>query len=137
MKKNETIKQLESDFLWNMKKNILIFSFSEEFIKRFTYILNKQFAFSVYSLKNLDSFLIQLYFEKYQIIYLDIDLIFSNFNEILINIENGKNKKTEIYLVSSKENSSKLEEFDLPKNVVLRFLDGEEILDKEGKKCIY
>lgn len=137
MKKNETIKQLESDFLWNMKENILMFSFSEEFIKRFTYVFNKQFASSVCSLKNLDSFLIQLYFEKYQIIYLDIDLVFHKFKEILINIENGKNKKTEIYLVTSKENFSKLEKFDLPKNVILRFLDGEEILDKEGRKYIY
>lgn len=120
-----------------MKENILMFSFSDEFIKRFTYVFNKQFASSVYSLKNLDSFLIQLYFEKYQIIYLDIDLVFHKLKKILINIENDKNKRTKIYLVTSKEYSSKLEKFNLPKNVILRFLDGEEILDKEGRKCIY
>ncbi len=49
----------------------------------------------------------------------------------------GKNKRTEIYLAAPKEKSSKLEKFDLSKNIILRFLYGEDILDKEGRKCIY
>lgn len=137
MKKIETIKQLESDFIWNIKENILIFSFRDEFIKRFTYIANKQFVSSVYSLKNLDSFPIQLYFEKYQVIYLDIDSNFHKLNEILTEIKKGKNKSTETYFSASKTNSSKFENLDLPENIILRSLYGEEILDSEGRKCTY
>ena len=126
-----------SDSLWSMQENVLMFSFNEEFIKKFTDIANKQFAFSVYPLKNLDSFLIQLYFEKFQIIYLDIDSVFHKLNEILTEIKEGKNKSTETYFAASKLNSSKFEKLDLPKNIILRILDGEEILDSEGSKCTY
>ena len=137
MEKNKTIKKLVSNSLWSKQENVLIFSYSEEFIKKFTYIANKQFASSVYFLKNLDSFLLQLYFEKYQVIYLDVDLIFHKLDKILTEIKEGKNKNTKTYIAASKANFSKLKKFDLPKNVILRFLDGDEILDSEGKKYIY
>ena len=85
----------------------------------------------------MDLLIPELFFSKYHILYLDIDSAFHKLNEILTEIKEGKNKSTETYFAASKENSSKFERLDLPENIILRFLDGEEILDSEGSKCTY
>lgn len=138
MKKNTAIKQFESEYSWDNREKVLVFSRSEEFRKKFTTIANKWFASSVYSLQNLDSFITELYFSKYDVIYLDIDPIFYKWDEILTDIKGSKNKRTKIYLVTSNiENSHKLKKFNFPKNI-FPLLDGEEIKYLPGgKKYIY
>ena len=138
MEKNKTLKQFKSDNAWDNREKILVFSYSEAFIKKFTDIAYQRFVFSVYSLQNLDSFLIQLYFSKYYVIYLDIDPVFYKLDEILTSIGEGKNKRTKIYLVTANiENSYKLKKRDFPKNI-FPLLDGEDILYLPGnRKYIY
>ena len=61
---------------------------------------------SVKSKQNFDSFnLPELFFSKYHILYLDVNLVFHKLNEIFTEIKEGKNKSTETYFAASKENS--------------------------------
>lgn len=137
MENNKTIKQIKSNALVNMQDKVLIFSSSEKFIKKFTEVFEENLTCLVKSKQNLDSLIPELFFSKYHILYLDIDSAFHKLNEIFTEIKEGKNKSTETYFAASKENSYKFEKLELPKNVILRFLDGDEILDSEGKKYIY
>ncbi|TLY44902.1 MAG: hypothetical protein E6K54_09040 [Gammaproteobacteria bacterium] len=137
MENNKTLKQIKPNALRNMQDKVLIFSSCEKFIKKFTDIFEENLTCLVKSKQNMDLLIPELFFSKYHILYLDIDSAFHKLNEILTEIKEGKNKSTETYFAASKENSSKFERLDLPENIILRFLDGEEILDSEGSKCTY
>ena len=131
------IKKFKVDSSWDNREKALVFSYHIEFIKRFTTIAQENFNFFVKSQQNLDSFITELYFSKYQVIYLDIDLIFHKLEELLTDIKESKNKRTKIYFVTSNiENSYKLFKLNLLKNI-FPLLDGEEIIYLlEGKKYI-
>lgn len=124
----------------NKRGKALVFSFNEEFRGIFTHVASKRFKFLVSSLQDLDSFITELYFSKYHVIYLDIDFIFYRLHEVLIHIRDkgSKNKEALIYLVTSnKENYFQLEKFSHPKNILL-LLEGKEIKYLQvGKQYIY
>lgn len=137
MEKNKTIKQFKVDSAWDNHEKALVFSYRTEFIKKFIIIAEDNFKFFVKSQLSLDSFITELHFSKYHVIYLDIDLIFYKLDEILTDIKDSKNKKTKIYLVTSNiENFYMLKKRDFPKNI-FPLLDGGEIVYPGGKKYIY
>ena len=101
MEKNKTIKQFKVDSSWDNREKALVFSYRTEFIKKFITIAEDNFKFFVKPQQSLDSFITELHFSKYHVIYLDIDPIFYKLDEILTDIKESKNKKTKIYLVTS------------------------------------
>ncbi|HEY2566536.1 MAG TPA: hypothetical protein VGH95_02345 [Candidatus Aquirickettsiella sp.] len=138
MEKNKTIKQFKVDSSWDNREKALVFSYHTEFIKKFITIAEDNFKFFVKPQQSLDSFITELHFSKYHVIYLDIDPIFYKLDEILTDIKESKNKRTKIYLVTSSiENSYTLKKRDFPKNI-FPLLDGEEIFYlSEDRKYIY
>lgn len=118
----------------------MVFSFSEEFRKIFTQIASKRFKFSVCSLYDLDSLIVELVFVKFHVIYLDVDSISFVLKEALIQIRNtgSKNREALIHLITSyKENHFQLEKFSHSKNILLLW-EGKEIKYlKTGKQYIY
>ena len=138
MKKNKTIKQFKVDSSWDNREKALVFSYRTEFIKKLIAIAEHNFKFFVKPHQSLDSFITELHFSKYHVIYLDVDPIFYKLDEILTDIKESKNKKTKIYLVTSTiENSYMLKKRDFPKNIFL-LLNGEEIIYlSEDRKYIY
>lgn len=137
MKKNKTIKQFKVDSSWDNREKALVFSYRTEFIKKFITIAEDNFKFFVKPQQSLDSFITELHFSKYHVIYLDVDPIFYKLDEIFTDIKESKNKKTKLYLVSSNiENSYALKKRDFPKNIFLLY--GEEIIYlSEDRKYIY
>ena len=138
MEKNKTIKPFKVDSSWDNREKALIFSYRTEFIKKFITIAEDNFKFFVKSQQSLDSFITELHFSTYHVIYLDIDPIFYKLDEILTDINESKNKRTKIYLVTSTiENSYTQKKRDFPKNIFL-LLNGEEIIYlSEDRKYIY
>lgn len=138
MEKYKTITQFKVDSSWDNREKSLIFSYRAEFIKKFITIAENNFKFFVKSQQSLDSFITELHFSKYHVIYLDIDPIFYKLDEILTNIGESRNKKTKIYFVTSAiENFYKLKKRNFRKSIFLLF-DGENIMFlPRGRKYIY
>lgn len=124
----------------NKHGKALIFSSNEKFREIFTQVVSKRFGFSVSTLQGLDSLITEIYFSKYEVIYLDIDFIFCRLHEVLAHIRDkeSKNKEAIIHLVTSnKENYLQLEKFSNPKNILL-LLEGKKInYLLAGKQYIY
>jgi hypothetical protein len=137
---NKTIKEFKSDYseARNQEK-ALIFSFSDEFIKKIIDFVNKHFGFSVFFIQNIDSFIKQLDLIQYSVILLDADSVFYKLNGILNHIQDkrSRNKMTLIYLVTSnKEISSKLEQFKRNKRIITLFVGNEIVYLPGGKKYL-
>lgn len=131
---NKFKSDLSDSYKWNKPKKVLIFSFNEEFIKLFTQVAYSRFEFLISSWQDLDSFITKLIFPNFQVIYLDVDFIFSRLHEVLTHINTG----ILINLVtSSKENHFQLVELSHPKNILLLW-EGKDIKYlKNGKQYIY
>jgi hypothetical protein len=114
----------------------LVFSHCIEFIIRFADSVYNSFRFPVSSLQSIDSLINALYATRYSVIFLDVNSIFCELNEILNHIadKRSRNKRTKLYLItSSKEIAPKLAEIRLHKKIFTLF-DGEEIVYLIGGK---
>jgi hypothetical protein len=118
-------------------KKALVFSFNEEIRQRLTHFVYKRFRYSTYALQDKQLLITELYFTPYRTIWLDIDSIFTELDEILdyIHDKGSKNKHSITYLItSSKENSSKLRKIKLHKKIILLLKEKEIIYLIGGQK---
>lgn len=87
----------------------------------------ESFRFPVSSLQNIDFLINALYATRYNVIFLDVDSIFCDLDEILNHIADSRNKRTKLYLITArKEIAPKLTEIKLHKKIFTLF-DEEEI----------
>ncbi|WP_342220268.1 hypothetical protein [Rickettsiella endosymbiont of Miltochrista miniata] len=127
MEKN---KKILNKFKKNLPGKALVFSPHKAFRKRFIRFVYRRYKFPVYALKDKSLLKNELNSVPYLTIFLDVDSIFFELDEILnkIHAKFSKNKETLIYLItSSKENSSKLRKINMRKRIILLMEGGKEI----------
>ncbi|MFZ2777557.1 MAG: hypothetical protein WAZ26_07435 [Candidatus Rickettsiella isopodorum] len=139
MEKNKTITQFKVDSSWDNREKTLVFSSSKAFRKRFIRFAYENYKFPVSSLKDVHSLIKTFHLIRYIVIFLDVDCIFLQLNEVLNHIadKRSKNKKTKLYLITSnKEIVPKLIEIKRHKKSFLLFAGKEITYLSESRKCL-